>query len=127
MTTRRMLALALALALAALATAACNRAGSSPTATYKAAYAAVKNKDVAAFKKVMAKDTQKSMDETAKSLKKSSDEMLKEMMNEFKLPPSDESKDEKIDGDNATLQVKDEKGGWETVRFVKEDGEWRMK
>ncbi|HEX7997515.1 MAG TPA: hypothetical protein VF528_03780 [Pyrinomonadaceae bacterium] len=127
MKTRRMLALALALALTTLATAACNKAGSSPTATYKAAYAAAKNKDVAGFKKVMAKDTQKSMEDMAKGVNKSSDDMVKDMLNEVKLPASDESKDEKIDGDNATLQVRDEKGGWETIRFVKEDGEWKMK
>ncbi|MBD0325498.1 MAG: DUF4878 domain-containing protein [Pyrinomonadaceae bacterium] len=127
MNTRRMLALVLALALTTLATAACNRAGSSPTATYKAAYAAMKNKDVAGFKKVMTKESQKDIEELAKKMNKSSDDMLKDMMNEFKLPPSDESKDEKIDGDNATLQVKDEKGAWETIRFLKEDGEWKMK
>lgn len=127
MNTRRMLALTLALAITALGAAACNKGGSSPTATYKAAYAAMKNKDAAAFKKVMTKESQKDIEETAKKLNKSSDDMLKELMNEFKLPPSDESKDEKIDGDKATLQVKDEKGAWENINFVKEDGEWKMK
>ncbi len=122
-----MLALALALALTTLAATGCNKSGSSPTATYKAAYAAMKNKDTAAFKKIMTKESQKDIEETAKRLNKSSDDMLKDLMNEFKLPPSDESKDEKIDGDNATLQVKDEKNAWETIRFVKEDGEWKMK
>jgi hypothetical protein len=122
-----MLALALALALTTLATISCSKAGSSPTATYKAAYAAMKNKDTAAFKKIMTKESQKDIEETAKKLNKSSDDMLKELMNEFKLPPSDESKDEKIDGDKATLQVKDEKNAWETINFIKEDGEWKMK
>jgi hypothetical protein len=53
--------------------------------------------------------------------------MLKEVMDTFKLPASAESKDEKIDGDKATLQVKSENDQWNTINFVKEDGEWKMK
>ena len=127
MNTRRMLALALALALATLGTLACNKGGSSPTATYKAAYAAMKNKDAAAFKKLMTKESQKDIEETAKKMNKSSDEMLKELMQAIPLAKTDETKDEKIDGDKATLQVKNEKDAWETINFVKEDGEWKMK
>lgn len=127
MSTRRMLALTLALVLTTLAAVGCKGAGSSPTATYKAAYAAVKNKDAAAFKKLMTKKDAQDIEDEAKKANKSSDDMLKELMNEFKLPKTDESKDEKIDGDKATLQIKNEKDEWETVNFVKEDGEWKMK
>ena len=124
MKTGRMLALALVLTLAA---AACKGAGSSPTATYKAAYAAVKSKDAAAFKKLVTKKDLQELEDKAKKAGKSSDEMLKEAMNAFKLPKSDESKDEKIDGDKATLQIKNEKDEWKSVNFTKEDGEWKMK
>lgn len=127
MNTRRMLALTLALTLAALAAAACKGAGASPTATYKAAYAAMKNKDVAGFKKVLSKKDLQEMEDDAKQAGKSSDDLLKEVMNAFKLPKSDESKDEKIDGDKATLQVRNEKDEWETINFIKEDGDWKMK
>ena len=37
------------------------------------------------------------------------------------------AKDEKIDGDKATLQVKNDKDAWESINLVKEDGEWKMK
>jgi putative heme iron utilization protein len=124
---RRMLALTLALTLAALAAAACKGAGSSPTATYKAAYAAMKNKDTAGFKKVLSKKDLAEIEDEAKQANKSSDDLLKEVMNTFKLPKSDESKDEKVNGDNATLQVKNEKDEWETINFIKEDGAWKMK
>ena len=127
MNRRQMLALALALTLTTLAALACKGAGSSPTATWKAAYAAVKNKDVAAFKKVVTKKDLQDIEDEAKKAGKSSDDMLKEAMNAIPLPKSDESKDEKIDGDKATLQVKNEKDEWETVNLVKEDGEWKMK
>lgn len=127
MNTRRMLALTLALTLTALAAAACKSAGSSPTATYKAAYAAMKNKDTAGFKKVLSKKDLAEMEDDAKQANKSSDDLLKEVMSAFKLPKSDESKDEKINGDTATLQVRNEKDEWETINFIKEDGEWKMK
>ncbi len=37
-----------------------------------------------------------------------------------------EFRDEKIDGDKATLMVKNSYGSWETVPFVKEDGVWKI-
>jgi hypothetical protein len=126
MKTRRMLALALALTLSTLAATGC-QGGSSPTKTYKAAYAAIKNKDAAAFKKVLTKKDLQDIEETAKKSGKSSDDMLKELIGAIPLAKSDETKDEKIDGDRATLQVKNEKDEWETINLVKEDGDWKMK
>lgn len=35
-------------------------------------------------------------------------------------------KDEKIDGDKATLQFKNSVGAWETMPFVREDGNWKI-
>ena len=35
-------------------------------------------------------------------------------------------KDEKIEGDKATLQVKNSYGSWETMPFVRENGEWKI-
>ena len=37
-----------------------------------------------------------------------------------------EYRDEKIDGDKATLQVKNSSGSWETVPFVREEGVWKI-
>lgn len=37
-----------------------------------------------------------------------------------------EFRNEKIDGDKATLGVKNSYGSWETVPFVREDGEWKI-
>jgi hypothetical protein len=122
-----MLALTLALTLTTLAALACKSAGSTPTAAYKAAYAAVKNKDAAAFRKIITKKSAEALDEAAKKSNKSSDDFIKDIMNDAKLAKTDESKDEKITGDTATLQVKTEKDDWETVNLVKEDGEWKMK
>jgi flagellar basal body-associated protein FliL len=100
---------------------------SSPTAAYNTAYNAVKNKDAAAFKRVMTKQDQQNMEDSAKLYGKSSEEMLKDLMDAIPLPGSNQSRDEKIDGDTATLEVINEDGEWETVEFIKEDGEWKMK
>ena len=37
-----------------------------------------------------------------------------------------EYRNEKINGDKATLEVKDPYGTWQTVPFLKEDGEWKI-
>lgn len=35
-------------------------------------------------------------------------------------------RNEKIDGDKATLEVENSFGAWETVPFIKEDGVWKL-
>jgi len=100
---------------------------STPTETYRTAYNAIKNKDVAAFKRVLTKEDAKTMDEAAQQTGQTSDEMLKLMMAVMPMPSSVETRNEEIDGDTATLEVKNADGEWETVDFVKEEGEWKMK
>ncbi|HEX8421805.1 MAG TPA: hypothetical protein VF634_00240, partial [Pyrinomonadaceae bacterium] len=37
------------------------------------------------------------------------------------------SRNEKINGNDATLEIQDgESGRWDTVTFVKEDGQWKI-
>jgi hypothetical protein len=110
----------------ALASAACgSKAGSSPTATAKAFYDAVKAKDVATIKATMSKGSLELMEKFAKMQNKSLDEALKEP-NSSKQPPAFEAQNEKITGDTATVEVKDENGKFESLPFVKEDGQWKI-
>lgn len=53
------------------------------------------------------------------------DEGLKEM---FETPqgPSDETRNEKITGNTATIEYRDPKGAWKIMDFIKEDGVWKM-
>jgi hypothetical protein len=38
-----------------------------------------------------------------------------------------ETRNEKIEGDKATLEIKDDKmDKWDTVPFVREDGQWKI-
>jgi len=124
MKTQKVTALVVALMALALVAAACG-GGSSPTATAKAFYEAVKAKDTAGIKNSMSKGSLEMMEKFAKMQNKSLDEALKEPTSST-TPTSFESKDEKITGDTATVQVKDEKGNWETIPFVKEDGNWKI-
>jgi hypothetical protein len=119
-----MFALALALAALALCSAACNKVGKSPTATARAIYDAQNKKDTATMKKALSKRTLDALEQFAKSQNKSLDDWLKENMTKETTVPF-EVKDEKINGDMGTLEVKGEGGRWQTFHFVKEDGLWK--
>jgi hypothetical protein len=114
------------LAFAALAFAACNRGYATPTATFKSFYEAAKSNNVDGIKKAMSKKTMDAITKAAAKENKSVDDSLKDMAKDApsKAP---ETRNEKIDGDKATLEVKDDKmDKWDTVPFVKEDGLWKI-
>ena len=117
--------LVVAMVALALAAVGCNKAGSTPTATAKAFYDAAKAKDAAGIKSTMSKGSLEMMEKFAKMENKSLDEALKDP-GSSPPPTSFESRNEKITGDTATVEVKDEKGKWETIPFVKEDGQWKI-
>jgi hypothetical protein len=103
---------------------ACSKAGSSPTATAKAFYDATKAKDVQGMKNTMSKGSLAMMESFAKMGGKSLDEMLKDPQSP--PPGTFEARNEVITGDTATLELKDEKGKWDKLPFVKEDGQWKI-
>lgn len=121
------IALVAALAIG-IASLACSRFGSSPTATLKAFYEATQKKDAEGIKKTLSKGTLEMLEGFAKAQGKTLDESLKSgLANDTSSDKMPESRNEKIDGDKATLEVKNDKTGtWETVPFVKEDGVWKI-
>lgn len=127
MKTQKISALLIALLAITLA-AACAKKTSTPTEAFKAFYEASKNKDVASIKRLISRDLLVKMEEAAKQQNKSLDDFLGEQAQRGVPPSMPDTRNEKIDGDKATLEYKDPKGGddsWRTVHFVKEDGEWR--
>lgn len=98
---------------------------STPTEAYKTAYAARKNKDIETLKKVIAKDMFEFFEILGEGKENPLDVGLKELC-ESPQGPSDEVRNEKINGDKATLQCLDKDSKWITVDFVKEDGIWKM-
>src|SRR6267143_2633747 len=127
MNTRRINALSAALAVVFTVSACSLLGGSTPTANFKAFYEASKKKDVAGMKKALSKGTLDMFDKLAKEQNKSTDEMLKSFDKEDKNQKMPETRNEKINGDAATLEVKNDKTNkWDTLPFVKENGEWKI-
>jgi len=127
MKTRRIGAtcVAIAIVLAASACSLLNR--STPTATFKAFFEASKKKDVAGMKKALSKGTLDMIDKLAKEQNKSTDDMLKDIYKEEdKSENIPETRNEKVNGDTATLEVKDKTGKWDTLPFAKENGDWKI-
>jgi hypothetical protein len=97
----------------------------TPTAAYKAAYAARKNKDIKALKQLMAKDMFEFFEILGEGSPNPVDEGLKQLCEQPQVA-TDEVRNEKITGDKATLQYLDKDGAWKTMDLVKEDGAWKL-
>src|ERR1700716_3053674 len=127
MNTSRTSALCGALAVIFTVSACSLLSGSTPTATFKAFYEASKKKDAAGMKKTLSKGTLDMFDKLAKEQNKTTDEMLKEVDKDDKSEKMPETRNEKITGDTATLEVKNDKTNkWDPLPFVKENGEWKI-
>ncbi|MDQ3132163.1 MAG: hypothetical protein M3Q99_15560 [Acidobacteriota bacterium] len=98
----------------------------SPTETMKALNEASKTKDIETTKKLVSKGTLALLEKSAKEQNTTIDELLKKDEGApFQELP--ETRNEKITGDTATIEVKDTAtNGWEILPFVKEDGIWKI-
>lgn len=99
---------------------------SSPTAAFKTFYEAAKANNVEGLKRSVSKKTLEVMTKDAAKENKTIDDSIKDMS---KDAPSSfpETRNEKIDGDKAKLEFKDDKmDRWQTASFVKENGEWKI-
>jgi hypothetical protein len=127
MNSRRINALCAALAVVFTVSACSLLGGSTPTATFKSFYDASKKKDVPAMKKSLSKGTLDMFDKIAKEQNKTTDEMLKDIDKDDKSEKMPETRNEKINGDTATLEVKNDKTNkWDSLPFVKENGNWKI-
>lgn len=119
----------LVVVLIALAGGACKFGSSSPTATFNAYFEAQRKKDVAAIKKTLSKSSLEMMEKAAKEQNKTIDKALTEGLESpaAKADKTSATRNEKIDGNNATIEVQNEQTkNWDKVYFVKEDGEWKI-
>lgn len=106
----------------ALSGAACGKK-STPTETFKAFYEAAKKKDAAGIRKTLSKGLLSKLEDEAKRSNKPFDEYLVNVTLPDTLP---EMRNEKIEGDRATLEIKGRGDSWRPTSFVKEDGEWKL-
>ena len=103
-------------------------APSSPSEAYKAYYAAHKIKDIKAMKRLISRDVFSLIHDHNDP--KKADEIIDQALRQEAgrpLGPSDDIRNETIDGETATAETLTPKGDWESRRFVKEDGKWKLK
>ena len=105
-------------------------AASTPTEAFNSYYEAIKRKDVGAFRSLFSKGTFGMLEERAKQQNTTLDAVIKEGIEEAskEVPATlPSTRNEKINGDKATLEVNDEKKSkWETIHFVREGGQWKL-
>jgi len=109
-------------------TAACSseRQPATPVETFQTYVKAFKKKDITTMKLLLSKDTIKMHEQEAKAEGVNLDDVVKRdsMLGEGQTTV--EYRNEKIDGDKATLEYKNSYGIWERIPFVKEDDEWKI-
>ena len=115
-------------ALTAAITTACGGASepASPLETFKTYTKAIKNKDITTMKLLLSADTIKMHEQEAKSQGVTVDDIVKRETLFTEDQKTVEFRNQKIDGDRATLEVKNSYGTWETVPFVFEDDQWKI-
>jgi hypothetical protein len=98
----------------------------SPLETFKTYTKAIKKKDITTMKLLLSRETLKMHADEAKSQGVTVDDIVKRETLFSENQSTVEFRNEKIDGEKATLEVKDAMGFWQTVHFVLEDGEWKI-
>jgi hypothetical protein len=106
-------------------TSACSKS-LSPTDTLKAYYDAAKKKDIDTVKKYLSRASLQMVEDSAKKQGKTLDQVFQEGANRDVQMPTPEFSNEKIDGDNATVDTKAPNQSTITMQMVKEDGMWKL-
>ena len=116
------------LALAAVFLVACSgeKQAATPVETFQTYVKALKKKDLTTVKLLLSKDTIKMHEQEAKSEGVNLDDIVKRDTLLGEGQTTVEYRNEKIDGDKATLEFKNSYGIWETLPFLLEDGEWKI-
>jgi hypothetical protein len=117
--------------LTAVLSAGCNSnqptAAGSPSDVLKQYVAASQKGDIAAMKSLLSKSSLRYIEEKARPMKLTIDDVLKKET-EVKLQNAVETRSEKIEGDTATVEVKNPATGEFDIKypFVREDGAWKL-
>lgn len=99
---------------------------STPFDTFKAYTKAIKQKDAEAMKALLSEASIKMHQQEAKEQNLSLDEIVKRETLFGENQTSVEYRNEKIENDRATLEVKNAYSMWEKVPFVREQGVWKI-
>ena len=116
----------LVLALAAVLFGCGSQKPATPLETFKTYVKAYKQKDMATMKLLLSDSTLKMHEREAKAQGTTVDDILKRETMIGEGQKAVEYRGEKIEGDKATLQIKNVFGSWETLPFIREDGVWKI-
>jgi hypothetical protein len=98
----------------------------TPLESFKAYVNAVKQKDTTKMKLLLSSESIKMHEQEAKAQNVTLDDIVKRETLFTEGQKTVEFRNQKIDGEKATLEVKNSFGSWETVPFVREDDEWKI-
>ncbi|MGQ0540619.1 MAG: hypothetical protein ACT4O9_02060 [Blastocatellia bacterium] len=110
----------------AIISCAAGKQPSSPLQTLQTYQKALKQKDSTTMKLLLSSETIKMHEQEAKSQGVTVDEIVKRETLFSESQKTVEFRNEKIEGEKATLEVRGPGGSWETVPFVLEGGEWKI-
>ncbi len=116
--------------LGAILFAGCNSnqsAANSPGGVLKQYVAASQKQDIAAMKALLSKGSLDLIEKSAKAQGTTTDELLRRESS-VKIRNAPETRNEKIEGETATVEVKNETNGEFDMKmpFVREDGAWKI-
>jgi hypothetical protein len=118
---------AVAAVVGSIVSAACSsNEPATPVGTFQTYIKAFKKKDTTTMKLLLSNDTIKMHQQEAKAEGVSLDDIVKRDTLLAEGQTTVEYRNEKIDGDHATLEYKNSYGSWETIPFIKEDDEWKI-
>jgi PBP1b-binding outer membrane lipoprotein LpoB len=99
----------------------------TPSDALKQYVAASQKGDVETMKRLLSKGSLELIDKSAKAQNSTTDELLRKESS-VKIQNAPETRNEKIEGDTATVEIKNETNGAFDMQmpFVKEDGAWKL-
>ena len=98
----------------------------TPVDSFKAYVNAVKQKNTTRMKELLSSESIKMHQQEAKAQNVTLDEIVQRETLFTEGQKTVEFRNQKIEGEKATLEVKNSFGSWETVPFVREDDEWKI-
>ncbi len=116
----------IAAALAVLLAACGQPKPASPIDTFKTYTKAIKQKDTTTMKLLLSDATIKMHEKEAKAQGITVDDIVKRETIFTENQKTVEFRNEKIEGDKATLEIKNIFGKWDKLPFVFEDGAWKI-
>lgn len=113
---------------AGLALAACgeDQKLETPLDTLKAYTQAIKRQDTATMKSLLSKGSLKMAADEAKSQNVAADEVIKRETLFLPEQRGLDYRNEKVEGEAATIEVKNSSGTFERIPFIKEGGTWKI-